>query len=91
MRYLALIAALAMPAHAGVILVATSPSGESIMLTDETGPCLDGARLAWWVSPDASKRVPGCYRAFPQGVAVSFLDGDRADVPMGTLKAPTGL
>ena len=93
MRSLAFCALIACAAYAqaGVVMVATAPDGSSVMLTDETGPCVDGARLAVWVSPDAQRKVAGCYRVFPQGVAVSFLDGDRGDIPHGALKAPTGL
>jgi hypothetical protein len=91
MRTLALIAALAMPAHAEVILVATAPSGESVMLTDEPGPCVRGARLALWVSADAKDKIPGCYRPTAGGVVVVFMDGDMAQIPVHQLKEPTGM
>jgi hypothetical protein len=93
MRHLAFCALIAFSTYANseVLLVATDKSGASIMLTDEPGPCVDGAKLSYWVSPDATHRIPGCYKIYPQGVAVSWFDGDRGDIPLAALRKPTGL
>jgi hypothetical protein len=90
MRALVLLALIA-PVGAETLAVATGGDGSSIIFTDERGPCIGDARLAWYVSPDARSKVPGCYVLSPQGVAVSWLDGDRGDVPMQALKKPTSL
>lgn len=92
MKIVALLASIvAFSATAETIAVATAPDGSSIVLTDERGPCVGDARLALWISADARVKVPGCYVAFPQVVMVSFLDGDRGDIPIQALKKPTGL
>ena len=86
-----LVSFVAFSASAETLAVAPGRDGSSIILTDEVGPCVDGARLAVWISPDAKSRIPGCYRVFAQGVAVSFFDGDRGDIPMQALKKPTSM
>lgn len=91
MRYIALSLLIAASAQAAPIAVATSANGASIVLTDERGPCEGDARLAVWISPDARVRVAGCYVAAKDGVLVSFLDGDRADIPVQALRKPTSL
>lgn len=78
-------------ASAAPLAVVTGPDGSSVTLYDDAGPCINGAKLAVWVSPDAQKRVPGCYVAGNGAVFVSFLDGDRADIPVQALKKPTSL
>lgn len=53
MRHLAFCALIACAsyAHAATLAVATGRDGSSILFTDERGPCLGEARLAWYVSP----------------------------------------
>lgn len=93
MRALILLAAIAAcAAMAEPVAVVTAQSGASITLTDERGPCVAEARLAIWRSPDGAARVDGCYLIVPPaGVIVSFLDGERADIPIASLKKPTNL
>lgn len=81
----------ALSATAGSIATATSSDGASITLMEEAGPCVGGARLAVYVSPDAKSRVPGCWKLAGGMVVVAFLDGDMAQIPVGDLKKPTSL
>jgi hypothetical protein len=78
-------------ASAAPIAVADGSAGSSITFYDEAGPCVGSAKLAVWSSGDAKTRIPGCWVAGSGTVFVSFLDGDRSDVPVGALKKPTSL
>jgi hypothetical protein len=91
---LALVAALAtfvaLPAVAAAVLVARTPDGTTITLTDEAGPCEGEAKKAVWTSADAKRKVVGCYVLTHRGAFVSFLDADRMDIPLQVLAKPTG-
>ncbi|MBI5721184.1 MAG: hypothetical protein HZC37_26230 [Burkholderiales bacterium] len=86
----ALAASVPFPAAAAPILVARAPDGTSITLTDEVGPCEGAAKKAVWTSPDAKRKVVGCYVLTDRGAFVSFLDADRMDIPLQVLAKPTG-
>ena len=77
--------------QASVIGIVTADGGSSIRITREQGPCLGDAKVAQWVSRDALTVVPGCWITDGRMVYISFLDGDRADVPVPMLRAPTSL
>jgi hypothetical protein len=49
--------------------------------------------MAVWRSADAMREIPGCWLIVAgQGmVVVSFLDGERANIPVQMLKQPTRL
>jgi len=77
---------MAPPAHAAPFATATGPDRSTITLRTDKGPCLGDALLAVWQPEDASREVPGCWVVFVRGdgaefVLVSFLDGERADIP----------
>ena len=72
--------ALAGPVAADPIREAITPSGRLTLYTEQ-GPCVHTARLAVWTYEDG-RTVAGCWVASPTQVLVSFLDGDRADVPL---------
>lgn len=90
MRALVLLALVA-SVNAETLAEATLPDGASVSFTDEAGPCVGDARLAWYISANARNKVPGCYVMAPGFVAVSWLDGDRGNIPMAALKKPTSL
>jgi hypothetical protein len=73
------------------IVVAVSSTGAEVRLSQETGPCVQGAHLAEWVSPDAQQRVPGCWRLAGEIVEIGFLDGDSLRVPAAAFKPVQGL
>jgi hypothetical protein len=89
----ALVLALMLPcsALAAPTLVAHSSTGASVELTQDAGPCVDGAALAHWISADALRRVPGCWRLAGAVVTIGFLDGDAMSVPAGAFKTPAPL
>lgn len=68
--------------------IAVAQSGKlRITLHDEAGPCVGPARLA--VFEDGQQKVPGCWVvAPPDAIAISFLDGDAARVPMAVFRKP---
>ena len=64
------------------------PNGAMILLHDTAGPCVDGARQATWVSPDAKERVPGCFKADMSSnmVKLAWLDGDSHTIHLNYFK-----
>lgn len=78
-------------AFSAPLAVVDGPAGSSITLYEEAGPCVQGAKLAVWSSGDAKTRIQGCWVIGGGSVFVSFLDGDRSDIPVALLKKPTSL
>jgi hypothetical protein len=95
MRVLTFIAALAFhtpaqPQDLGAPFAAvTSGDGASITLHLGRGPCVGDAMAAIWRPPAGDQRAPvlGCWVLASSGqtVLVSFLDGDRGDIPTRVL------
>lgn len=79
------LAGAALPARAEVFAVAQSEDGARVLLYAKAGPCVGQARLAEHVAPDGEK-TPGCWVLTASHVLVSFLDGDRGNIPVGHLK-----
>lgn len=69
------------------LAVATSSDGASITLHAGTGICLGQARAAVWRPGhgSAAAPVPGCWLLVGEDVLVSFLDGERANIPVRVL------
>ena len=67
----------------------TAGDGASITLHLGSGPCVGDALAAIWRPPAGDQRAPvlGCWVLASGGetVLVSFLDGDRGDIPVGRL------
>lgn len=75
-----------LPLHATeVFAIAQSSDGAKVLLYSKSGPCLGNARLAEHVSAEGEK-TPGCWVLAQSYVLVSFLDGDRGNIPVGQLK-----
>jgi hypothetical protein len=70
--------------------VATASTGATVTLHRDAGPCVNGALLAVWSSPDARETVPGCWVIRGATVSVSWLDGDRGNIPVADLRRVTG-
>jgi hypothetical protein len=64
---------------------AQSSDGARVLLYDQSGPCVGAARLAEHISPDGTK-TPGCWLLLQGTVLVSFLDGERGDIPVSHLR-----
>ena len=72
-------------AQGEIFAVAQSGDGAKVLLYAKTGPCVGQARLAEHVTPGGDK-TPGCWVVTESHVLVSFLDGDRGNIPVGMLK-----
>jgi hypothetical protein len=77
--------AAAWPARAEVFAVAQSSDGAKVLLYSVPGPCVGSALLAEHVSAEGEK-TPGCWVLTSSHVLVSFLDGERGNIPVGHLK-----
>lgn len=84
---LSTMALLAASAHAGVLGFVQTPQGR-IEMHDERGPCTGNAMRADFVPYDGD-RVSGCWVVRGTVVAVVFLDGDIAQVPVVFLQKPS--
>ena len=76
---------LAWPAHAEVFAVAQASDGAKVLFYSKAGPCVGSARLAEHVAADGEK-TPGCWVLTQSHVLVSFLDGDRGNIPVAQLR-----
>lgn len=78
----------AWPLHAQnqqVVAFAQSGDGARVLLYTKTGPCVGQARFAEHIAPDGEK-TPGCWVMTEGLVLVSFLDGERGNIPVAQLK-----
>jgi hypothetical protein len=75
----------AWPIHAQVVAFAQSGDGARVLLYTKAGPCVGSARYAEHVSPEGEK-TPGCWVMTENLVLVSFLDGERGNIPVAHLK-----
>jgi hypothetical protein len=69
-------------------LEARHPGGAVIQLHNEKGPCVNGAKLATYISPDKTQTVPGCWKVSDSApvISVAWLDGDSTAVPAQAFK-----
>lgn len=68
-----------------VVAYAQSGDGARVLLYTQTGPCVGQARFAEHIAPDGEK-TPGCWVINEGVVLVSFLDGERGNIPVAQLK-----
>lgn len=65
MKLAAILLALSVPFSAVAddeeVKSARFPNGATIDLYPQVGPCVGGAKVAVWTSPDGKSKVPGCY------------------------------
>jgi hypothetical protein len=87
---LAIIALLCGSAQAAVVAVLQTTAG-TILIHDVHGPCLENARLAEFLSADATRKIPGCYLVGGGDIRIVFLDGDVVEIPIQALRKPTSL
>jgi hypothetical protein len=84
---LALATLLATGAQAAVLGYVQTPEGR-IEVHDERGPCAGDAKKAVYV-PVEGERITGCWVVRGTVVAVVFLDGDIAQVPVVFMQKPS--
>jgi hypothetical protein len=77
--------ALAPSAQAQVLAFAKSGDGASIVLHEKAGPCMGRARFAEHITA-SGERTAGCWLKTSEKVLISFLDGERGDIPLVHLK-----
>lgn len=75
----------AWPIRAEVMAFAQSSDGSRVLLYAKSGPCVGSARFAEHISPEGEK-TPGCWVMLENTVLVSFLDGERGNIPVAHLK-----
>ena len=81
------LALLTFGANAGIIdapilLQARAPNGALIQLHDQEGPCVKGAKLATWVSPDMKEKIQGCWKTDGEVLTIGWFDGEPSAIPM---------
>lgn len=64
---------------------AKSSDGATVTLYVGRGVCVGEARAAVWASPDGQHTVPGCWVLTKSHALISFLDGDRGNIPVSQL------
>ena len=69
---------------------AQASDGARVLLYRKAGPCVGQARFAEHVAPNGEK-TPGCWVLTDGMVLVSFLDGERGNIPVSQLKLPEAL
>lgn len=75
------------PADRTVVAVASGGDGSRVLLYAQAGPCIRGALLAEHVTREGEV-TPGCWIVMRAVVLVSFLDGERGNIPVSALKRP---
>ncbi len=66
---------------------AVAPNGAVITLTQETGPCQFGARLAEHLSPDKKTLTKGCWKINDNTVvSIAWFDADGSGIPVKVFK-----
>ena len=68
--------------EAPIILQARAPNGALIQLHDQEGPCVKGAKLATWVSPDMKEKIQGCWKTDGEVLTIGWFDGEPSAIPM---------
>ncbi len=71
-------------------LEARHPGGAVIQLHNETGPCVDNAKLATFIYPN-KKKVQGCWKTDGVVVNVAWFDADGGAIPVKFFKPPETL
>lgn len=79
-----------LPAKAEPVSAAVMDNGALLTLHDERGPCVQGAKLAVWRSPDRTVTIPACYRKHAGKVLIAFLDADFRILPEAEFRKVLG-
>lgn len=77
-------------AEAKVVGVVPMQGGAELLLHDDAGPCVRGARRAEYVK-QGEPVIPGCWIVAGPVLQVAFFDGDASDVPLQVVRRPTPL
>lgn len=69
-------------------LQATAPNGALVILTQDVGPCQDGAKVAKYIAPNKVDKLDGCWKISDNApvVSIAWLDGDGSAIPAQVFK-----
>jgi hypothetical protein len=74
-------------------LGAIAPNGAVITLTQEVGPCKNGAKVATYLAPNKKDTVNGCWKISENApvVSIAWFDGDGSAIPVQVFKPISGV
>lgn len=74
-------------------LQATAPNGAIVILTQDVGPCQDGAKVAKYIAPNKVDKLTGCWKISDQApvVSIGWFDGDGSAIPAQVFKPTQSL
>lgn len=69
-------------------LQATAPNGAIVILTQDVGPCQDGAKVAKYIAPNKVDKLTGCWKISDQApvISIGWFDGDGSAIPAQVFK-----
>ena len=74
-------------------LQATAPNGALVILTQDVGPCQNGAKVAKYIAPNKVDKLTGCWKISDQApvVSIGWFDGDGSAIPAQVFKPTQSL
>lgn len=74
-------------------LQATAPNGAIVILTQDVGPCQDGAKVAKYIAPNKVDKLDGCWKISDSApvVSIGWFDGDGSAIPAQVFKPTQSL
>lgn len=74
-------------------LQATAPNGAIVILTQDVGPCQDGAKVAKYIAPHKVDKLTGCWKISDQApvISIGWFDGDGSAIPAQVFKPTQSL
>ena len=74
-------------------LQATAPNGALVILTQDVGPCQDGAKVAKYIAPNKVDKLTGCWKISDQApvISIGWFDGDGSAIPAQVFKPVPGV
>lgn len=74
-------------------LQATAPNGAIVILTQDVGPCQNGAKVAKYIAPNKVDKLDGCWKISDSApvVSIGWFDGDGSAIPAQVFKPTQSL
>ena len=69
-------------------MFAVAPNGAVITLTQEVGPCVNGAKVANYLAPNKKDTLNGCWKVSDSApvISIAWFDGDGSAIPAQVFK-----
>lgn len=69
-------------------LEALAPNGAVVVLTQETGICKNGAKVAKYIAPNKVDTLGGCWKISDSApvISIAWFDGDGSAIPAQVFK-----